>query len=118
MNQERFNHYWLYTIDLHNHDAVGDLRHAVNPTSPYRMDLILQDVVKKMTDAKLQGEKDSVDIVDELSRLTLTQVAQEDEVANPCACTRKCKTKVCPCFKNRNACSPKCHPHNNSCTNK
>ena len=26
MNQERFNHYWLYVIDLHNHSSVGDLR--------------------------------------------------------------------------------------------
>ena len=27
MNQERFNHFWLYVIDMHNHHSVGDLRY-------------------------------------------------------------------------------------------
>ena len=26
MNKERFNHFWLYVLDIHNHKAVGDIR--------------------------------------------------------------------------------------------
>ena len=123
MNQERFNHYWLYVIDLHNHSSVGDLRlvmyfwflflthitrHAVNPTSQYRMELILQDMLKKMSeDKRMQGESNSFDIVDELSQMTL---GNEAEDVIPCECTRKCKTKLCVCYKNKVACNPKCHP--------
>jgi len=110
MNQERFNHYWLYVIDLHNHSSVGDLRHAVNPTSQYRMELILQDMLKKMSDDKrMQGESNSFDIVDGLSQMTLDN---EAEVVIACECTRKCKTKLCVCYKNKVACNPKCQACN------
>ena len=27
MNEPRFLHFWIYTIDLHNHHSVGDLRY-------------------------------------------------------------------------------------------
>ena len=87
----------------------------MNPTSKYRMELILQDMVKKMSEDKgLQGESNSSDIVDALAGMTL---GSEAEVVSACTCSRKCKTKLCACFKNKVACNSKCHPHNNSCTN-
>ena len=35
-----------------------------------------------------------------------------------CTCTRKCKTKLCPCFLQGLACNSKCHANNNNCTNR
>ena len=42
MNGPRYNQWWLYVIDLHNHHAIGDVRHAVNPTVPFRMKMIVE----------------------------------------------------------------------------
>ena len=117
MNEERFNYFWLYVLDLHNHSAVGDLRHAVNPTSPYRMELILKAaMLKKSEEGVLKapevGEVGAEALVSELASLSLTP---KDQVS--CQCTRKCKTKQCACFKQNILCNSMCHPHNNTCTN-
>ena len=107
-------------------------RHAVNPTSPFRMELILKAVLKEKADSAAASsglyEKttevgsgqspvnvDADSLVDELLSLKLSN-ASVPEVS--CKCTRKCKTKLCQCFQKGVSCSSKCHLNNNSCTNK
>ena len=52
MNESRYNHFWLYTLDLHNHHSIGDVRHAVNPTSSYRMEMILRHAIASQDDVQ------------------------------------------------------------------
>ena len=94
----------------------------MNPTSPYRMELILQNVMKqkhetvaktaKLTESGGPQKLDAESLVDELASLKLSSVPDVS-----CKCTRKCKTKKCECYKNNVACNRSCHPHNNSCEN-
>ena len=52
------------------------------------------------------------DLVDQLMAMNI-----ESKTDVWCKFTRKCKTKMCPCFSSGITCSVKCHPRNNSCTN-
>lgn len=45
MNESRYNMFWIYVLDMHNHHSIGDIRHAVNPTSPYRMQMIVDSAI-------------------------------------------------------------------------
>ena len=56
-------------------------------------------------------------LVEKLKTMNLVQDPDLPEVKMTCKCTRKCKTKLCPCFLEGYACNPKCHSSNNSCTN-
>jgi len=55
MNESRYNHFWLYVLDLHTHHSIGDVRHAVNPTSSYRMEMILRHVVASRDEVQKPG---------------------------------------------------------------
>ena len=48
MSSERFAHYWIYIFDLHNLHLTGTLQHTANPTSPFRMDYIVQEMISGM----------------------------------------------------------------------
>ena len=48
MSSDKFASYWLYILDLHNMHLTGTLRYMANPTSPYRMEKILSDMVADM----------------------------------------------------------------------
>ena len=65
------------------------------------------------TSAAVQKVSGADALVAELESLKLTP-----ELQVTCKCTRKCKTKLCPCFKQNIPCTSKCHPQNNSCVNK
>ena len=126
MNEPRYNHFWLYVIDLHNHHSIGDVHHAVNPTSPFRMEMILKDalaaVEKKKDDVTSEGTKDCPVVAteeDELADLMSNiDIAKECNVVESfCSCTRKCASKKCPCFSNNRVCNELCHGSNNKCTN-
>ena len=152
MNMERFNHFWIHVIDMHNHHSVGDLRwehifggflfsayifrHAVNPTSPFRMELILKAILKEKAESAASAasstghyEKSTgfgsgfspvnVDAADSLvAELQSMKLSSGPVPEVSCKCTRKCKTKLCQCFKNSVSCNSKCHLNNNSCINK
>ena len=47
MNEERFSHYWLYVLDLHNHHVEKNLEHLTNPTSDLRQTNIISDALAK-----------------------------------------------------------------------
>ena len=107
MKEQRIQHFFIYTIDIHNHHSIGDIKHAVNPTSRFRMEMILQAALE---DKKVASADD---LADQLVSLNLDP---DDRVT--CSCTRKCKTKQCPCLAAGIRCKPNmCHPSNNSCTN-
>ena len=48
MSSERFASYWLYIFDLHNLYLTGDLCHTANPTSKYRMENIVMEMMSDM----------------------------------------------------------------------
>ena len=117
MNESRFTFFWLYVIDLHNHHSIGDVRHAVNPTSPFRMQMILESAIANAKTAKkVEDEKESseVDLASMMQGLDI--VVKTSSVY--CNCTRKCATKKCSCLSSNVACNELCHQYNNSCTNK
>ena len=143
MNESRYNMFWIYVLDMHNHHSIGDIRHAINPTSPYRMQMIVDSAMAASMDAKAHvaekepvgvvipgpdGASGSVPRVDEagdredelaslLSVLDIGQEAQDSSLKKYCSCTRKCATKKCPCFSSNCVCNELCHKHNNKCTN-
>ena len=47
MNEERFSHYWLYVLDLHNHHVEKNLENVTNPTSGMRQSMILTSALEK-----------------------------------------------------------------------
>ena len=128
MNESRYNHFWLYVLDLHNHHSIGDVRHAVNPTSTYRMEMILRHAVASQDDV----QKPAVEVVeivgtggtatadasdgleDLMSGMTISGVKEKKVF---CVCTRKCATRKCPCLSAQSACNELCHKNNNTCTN-
>ena len=65
MNESRFTFFWLYVIDLHNHHSIGDVRHAVNPTSPFRMQMILESAIAnaKTEEKKLKMKKNPARLI-------------------------------------------------------
>ena len=65
----------------------------------------------------LGGAEAANKLVEKLKTMNLVQDPDLPEVKLTCKCTRKCKTKLCPCFLEGYACNPKCHNSNNSCTN-
>ena len=65
----------------------------------------------------LGGAEAANKLVEKLKTMNLVQGPDLPEVKLTCKCTRKCKTKLCPCFLEGYACNPKCHSTNNSCTN-
>ena len=85
------------------------------------MELILKAAMEQMsakaessqysTSAEVKKVSGADALVAELESMKLTS-----EVT--CQCTRKCKTKLCSCFKQNTPCTSKCHPQNNSCVNK
>ena len=102
-------------------------RHAINPTSPYRMELILAAAIKE---AEATGEEPATTVLGQAAGQSEPIKREEDLasqlfslnlVASPvdisCTCTRKCKTKLCPCFAANKLCNGQCHKNNNSCTN-
>ena len=122
MNGPRYNQWWLYVIDMHNHHAIGDGRHAVNPTSKFRMQLIVESALAaKQALAEVaeavakETEKDAED--DLVTLLSDLEIAKEAEVVGFCTCTRKCATKKCPCLSANRVCNASCHKNNNKCTN-
>ena len=147
MNESRFKHFWLYVIDMHNHHSVGDLRfvhtlvfllnsyyffcrHAVNPTSPFRMELILKAAMAEKAAASAAGASSAAAAASQAAAASGVEKTAGDDLADQlmamniesnsevwCKCTRKCKTKMCPCLSSGVPCSVKCHPRNNSCTN-
>ena len=83
------------------------------------MELILKAVLAEKNEARKKAdekesavEQDAESLVEELKSMQLSDV----EVVS-CKCTRKCKTKLCCCFKKNVPCTKTCHPHNNSCKN-
>ena len=86
------------------------------------MELILATALKQVAKAD-----PDVDLADQLVSLKLGDGAVKEDgavkndgveaCAMACKCTRKCKTKLCPCFNTSNPCNALCHPHNNDCTN-
>ena len=130
MNEPRYNHFWLYVLDMHNHHAIGDVRHAVNPTSPYRMQKIVEEAVAAQKEAAVQrdeaaqrdaAEKNSSE-GDELAALLcgmeINNGSERQVDKNQfCSCTRKCATKKCSCYLSNTICNELCHKSNNSCTN-
>ena len=120
MNGPRYNQWWLYVIDMHNHHAIGDVRHAVNPTSKYRMQLIVQSALAAKqalsddVDAVAKKDDDEDDLATLLSDL---EIGKEAEVVAFCACTRKCATQKCPCLSAKRLCNASCHKNNSRCTN-
>lgn len=131
-------------LDMHNHHSIGDIRHAVNPTSPYRMQMIVEsaiaasvvakdvDVSSKVCGGAVGGAGTAIGAVggagatggavedDLASLLSGMDIAQDDQDASLkkfCCCTRKCATKKCPCFSSNLVCNELCHKHNNNCTN-
>ena len=65
----------------------------------------------------LGGAEAANKLVEKLKTMNLVQDPDLPEVKLTCKCTRKCKTKLCPCFLEGYACNPNCHSSNNSCTN-
>ena len=64
MNESPYNMFWIYVLDMHNHHSIGDIRHAVNPTSPYRMQMIVDSAMAASMDAKAHvAEKEPVGVV-------------------------------------------------------
>ena len=65
MSSERFAHYWIYIfgktniitniydflllIDLHNLYRTDTLRHVANPTSPFRMEYIVNEMIEALS---------------------------------------------------------------------
>ena len=53
MNDQRYNLFWLYILDLHNHYVEDNRVLQMNPLSPVGMDTILDSLlnnaVKKMS---------------------------------------------------------------------
>jgi hypothetical protein len=47
MNEERFSHYWLYILDLHNHHVEKNLENVTNPTCELRQGYILTSALEK-----------------------------------------------------------------------
>ena len=47
MNEERFSHYWLYVLDLHNHHIEKNLEYVTNPLSKVRQASILASAIEK-----------------------------------------------------------------------
>ena len=47
MNEERFSHYWLYVLDLHNHHVEKNLEFVTNPLSKDRQTHILTSAIEK-----------------------------------------------------------------------
>ena len=48
MSSERFASYWLYIFDLHNLYLTGSVYHTANPTSKYRMENIVMEMMAEM----------------------------------------------------------------------
>ena len=107
------------------------LRHAVNPTSTYRMQMIVETLLASAkVESALASAKveDPEDLVNQLLEMNLNdQVAKPDSNKTSdssktsdisCNCTRKCATKKCGFFASKSACGALCHKYNNSCTNK
>ena len=96
-------------------------RHALNPTSSFRMQLILKNAFAKLEKEKLKSMKvvdddDDGSLLSGLMSLSLGESAEKNNPV-PCQCTRKCKTKACTCFKARRSCHSLCHIGNRTCTN-
>ena len=142
MNESCYNMFWIYVLDMHNHHSIGDLRHAVNPTSPYRMQMIVDNAIAAslavkdpVADKEAEADGASADNVPRVDGACSKEVTNEDELASLlsgmdighesqagslnkyCSCTRKCATKKCPCFSSQRVCNELCHKHNNKCTN-
>ena len=80
MSSERFAHYWIYIFgsnyfkvlcltffffsDLHNLHLTGTLRHTANPTSPFRVNNIVQDMLSAMTISGMGASTVSVGVGD------------------------------------------------------
>ena len=47
MNEERFSHYWLYVLDLHNHHVEKNLEFVTNPLSKDRQAHMLTSAIEK-----------------------------------------------------------------------
>ena len=77
-------------------------RHAVNPTCSARMEMILKDSLERAgasaATATSGGGKAGVvgELADQLKNMELVP-DKEVEVVVTCKCTRKCKTRQCPC---------------------
>ena len=85
MNGPRYNQWWLYVIDMHNHHAIGDVRHAVNPTSKFRMQLIVESALAAKQSlsevAEAVGKETEKDAEDDLvTLLSDLEIAKEAEV--------------------------------------
>ena len=93
------------------------IRHAINPTSPFRMQLILETALNEMQATMSSTPKfDADNLVDQLLDMKISDTDQT-KVKVSCNCTRKCKTKLCQCFKEAAPCNKERHPANSSCTN-
>ena len=49
MNGPRYNFFWIYILDLHNHYVEDPRVLKVNPLSPYRMQSIFENAFEKMS---------------------------------------------------------------------
>ena len=68
------------------------IRHAINPTSPFRMQLILETVLKERQATMSSTPKfDADNLVDQLLDMKISDTDQT-KVKVSCNCTRKCKT--------------------------
>lgn len=98
-------------------------RHAVNPTCSARLELILKESLDRAGAIDATATSVGVEaavvggLADQLVNLKLVP-DKEVEVLVSCQCTRKCKTRQCPCKLERVLCNPNCHVSNNDCTNK
>ena len=95
MNESRYNMFWIYVLDMHNHHSIGDIRHAINPTSPYRMQMIVDSAIAASIAAKVHvAGKEAVGVEiprpdgasgDEVPRVDGaggSEVPREDELAS------------------------------------
>ena len=106
MNEPRYNHFWLYVLDMHNHHAIGDVRHAVNPTSPYRMQKIVEEAVAAQKEAAVQKDEavqrdaaEGDELASLLCGMEITNGSESHvDQKQFCSCTRKCATKKCSCY--------------------
>ena len=111
MNEERYKHYWLVVMDLHNHHVENNLRIVANPTTKKRMEMIM--------DAYLVRRMEKLEVATVREDLSCVVAPVPEDCF--CDCQRKCATKACPCLAKRVKCTIKCHTKKRSfvpCTNK
>ena len=48
MNGKRYNFFWIYILDLHNHYIEDPRVLKANPLSPIRLQAILENAMKNM----------------------------------------------------------------------